>query len=164
MRYSGKHFVSPCLMVIAVGVIITAMKWPFKTALFPMIVSVFIFFGSLAEFLLNLFESNEILSKQETVDFQLSEDIDPALATRRTLLAFAWIISFFWLILLVSFPIAVPLMVFLFLKVQAKERWGISLLLTGLALFFFYGLFIWLLSIPFPAGWILEGLKRLGSG
>jgi inner membrane protein involved in colicin E2 resistance len=86
------------------------------------------------------------------------------LATRRTLLGFGWIIGFFLLILLFGFLIAVPLMVFLFLKVQAKERWGISLLLTGLALVFFYGLFIWLLSIPFPVGWILEGLKMPGLG
>ena len=164
MRFSGKHFVSPCLMVVAVGVMITAIKWPFKTALFPTIVSVFIFFGAMAEFLLNFFESKDIVTKQGAVDFQLSEDIDQALATRRTLLGFAWIIGFFLLILLFGFLIAVPLMVFLFLKVQAKERWGISLLLTGLALVFFYGLFIWLLSIPFSVGWILEGLKMLGLG
>jgi len=164
MRYSGEHFVSPCLMAMAVGVMITAMKWPFKTALFPMIVSVFIFFGAMAEFLLTFFGSKHIVTKQGAVDFQLSEDIDQALANRRTLLGFAWIIGFFLLILLFGFLIAVPLMVFLFLKVQAKERWGISLLLTGLALVFFYGLFIWLLSIPFPVGWILEGLKTPGLG
>jgi hypothetical protein len=162
MRYSGKHFVSPCLMAIAVGVIITAIKWPFKTALFPTIVGVFIFFGAMAEFLLNFFESKDIVTKQGAVDFQLSEDVDQALATRRTLLGFAWIIGFFLFILLFGFLIAVPLMVFLFLKVQAKERWGISLLLTGLALLFFYGLFIWLLNTPFSAGWILEGLKIPG--
>ena len=162
MRFSGRHFVSPCLMVIAVGVMITAMQWPFKTALFPTIVSLFIFFGAMAEFLLNFFESKDGVTKQGAVDFQLSEDIDQALATRRTLLGFAWIIGFFLLILLLGFLIAVPMMVFLFLKVQAKERWGTSLLLTGLAVVFFYSLFIRLLRIPFPAGWIFEGLKMPG--
>jgi hypothetical protein len=134
------------------------MQWPFKTALFPTMVSLFIFFGAMAEFLLNFFEGKDkdMVTKQDSVDFQLSEDIDRALATRRTLLGFGWIIGFFLLILLFGFLIAVPLMVFLFLKVQAKERWGISLLLTGLALVFFYGLFIWLLNIPFPYGWVLD--------
>ena len=98
------------------------------------------------------------------MDFQLSEDIDPALVTRRTLLSFAWIIGFFFLILFFGFIIAVPLMVFLFLKVQAKEKWGISLLLTGSAFVFFYGLFVWLLDTPFSEGWILGGLKMLGIG
>ena len=164
MRFSGRRIMSLCLMVIAVGVMITAVKWPFKTALFPLIVSIFLFFGAMAEFLLDLFENKGTASKQEAMDFQLSEDIDPALATRRTLLAFAWIIAFFLLILFFGFPIAVPLMVFLFLKVQAKERWGISLLLTGLALCFFLGLFVWLLKTPFSEGWIFEGLKILGIG
>jgi hypothetical protein len=50
------------------------------------------------------------------------------------------------------------------LKVQAKERWVISLLLTGLALFFFLGLFVWLLKTPFSEGWIFEVLKILGMG
>jgi hypothetical protein len=162
MKYRGKHLMNLCLMGIAVGVIITAMKWPFRTAFFPLMVSIFLFFGALADLLLNLFRSKEAATKQGVVDFQLSEDIDPALATRRTLLSFAWIIGFFFLILFFGFIIAVPLMVFLFLKVQAKEKWGISLLLTGLALVFFYGLFVWLLDTPFSEGWIYEGLKMLG--
>ena len=164
MRYSGKHLMSLCLMVIAVGVMITAMKWPFKTALFPVIVSIFLFFGAMADLLLNLFGKKEMASKQGATDFQLSEDIDPALATRRTLLAFAWIIGFFLLILFFGFLIAVPLMVFLFLKIQAREGWGVTLLLTGSALAFFFGLFVWLLDTPFSAGWIVEGLKMLGVG
>ena len=164
MKFSGKLLMSLCLMVIAVGVMITAMKWPFRTALFPMVVSVFLFLGAGADLLLNLFGSPEAISKQGTVDFQLSEDIDPATATRRTLTAFAWIIGFFLLILLLGFPVAVPVMVFFFLRVQAKEGWGISLLLAGFALIFFLGLFVWLLNIPFPAGWVFEGLKRLGLG
>jgi len=153
-----------CLMGIAVGVIITAMKWPFRTAFFPLMVSIFLFFGAMADLLLNLFGRKEAATKQGAVDFQLSKDIDPALATWRTLLAFVWIVGFFFFILLFGFLIAVPLMVFLFLKVQAKEKWGISLLLTGSALVFFYGLFVWLLDTPFSEGWIFQGLKMLGMG
>ena len=95
------------------------------------------------------------------MDFQLSDDIDPAIANRRTLLAFGWVLGFFLLILLFGFTFAVPLVVFLFLKVQARERWGISLFLTGSSLVFFFGLFVWLLNIPFAEGWIVEGLKSL---
>ncbi|OGP54239.1 MAG: hypothetical protein A2162_08860 [Deltaproteobacteria bacterium RBG_13_52_11b] len=164
MRYNAKHLMNLCLMAVGVGVVITATKWPFKTAFFPMIVGVFLFFGATADLLLNLFGSEKVTKKQGAVDFQLSEDIDPALATRRTLLAFAWVLGFFLLILFFGFTIAVPLLVFLFLKVQARERWGISLLLTGSSLVFFFGLFVWLLNIPFSEGWIVEGLKGLGTG
>jgi hypothetical protein len=164
MRYRAKHLMNLCCVVIAVGVIITAIEWPFKTAFFPLMVSIFLFFGAMADLLLDVFGSKEAATKQGPVDFQLSEDIDPAVATRRTLLAFAWIIGFFLLILLFGFTIAVPLLVLLFLKVQAKEGWGISLLLTGSSLVFFFGLFVWLINIPFSEGWIFEGLKMLGTG
>jgi hypothetical protein len=153
-----------CLMAIGVGVVIAAINWPFKTAFFPLMVSIFLFFGAMADLLLDVFGSKEAATKQGPVDFQLSEDIDPAVATRRTLVAFAWIMGFFILILFFGFTIAVPLLVFLFLKVQAKERWGISLLLTGSSLVFFFGLFVWLINIPFSEGWIFEGLKMLGTG
>ena len=52
------------LMTIAVGVVITAIKWPFKTAFFPVIVGVFLFFGATADLLLNLFGSEK--GSQET--------------------------------------------------------------------------------------------------
>ena len=149
------------LMAIAVGVVITAIKWPFKTAFFPVIVGVFLFFGAAAELLLNLFGKEKGSKKQEAMDFQLSDDIDPALANRRTLLAFGWVLGFFLLILLFGFTLAVPLLVFLFLKVQAREKWGLSLFLTASSLVFFFGLFVWMLNIPFEEGWIVEGLKSL---
>jgi hypothetical protein len=164
VKFSGKLVMSFSMIVIAVGVIITAAKWPFKTALFPMVVSIFLLFGASADFLLNVFGSKAGASKERTMDFQLSEDIDSAVATRRTLVAFSWIIGFFLLILLFGFLISVPAVVLLFLKFQAKERWGISLALAGLALGFFYILFIRLLDIPFSPGWAFEGLKMLGVG
>lgn len=163
MKFKAKHLMNLCCVAIGVGVVITAINWPFKTAFFPSLVGIFLFFGAMADFLLDVFGSKEAATKQGPVDFQLSEDIDPAVATRRTLISFAWIIGFFLLILLFGFTLAVPLLVFLFLKVQARERWGISLFLTGSSLVFFFGLFVWLLNIPFAEGWIVEGLKSLGT-
>jgi hypothetical protein len=164
VKFSAKHLMNLSLMAIAVGVVITAVKWPFKTAFFPVMIGVFLFFGATADLLLSLFGKEEASQKQAAVDFSLSEDVDPAVATRRTLIAFAWVLGFFVLIILVGFTLAVPLLVFLFLKVQAREKWGITLFLTGSSLIFFFGLFVWMLNIPFTEGWIIEGLKGLWTG
>jgi hypothetical protein len=161
MKFKAKHLMNLCCVAIGAGVIITATSWPFKTAFFPSLVGIFLFFGGMADLLLDVFGSKEAGAKQGPVDFQLSDDIDPAVATRRTLLAFGWVLGFFLLILLFGFTLSVPLLVFLFLKIQAREKWGISLFLTGSSLVFFFGLFVWLLNIPFSEGWILEGLKML---
>lgn len=164
MKFSAKHLMNITLMAIAVGVVVTAIKWPFKTAFFPVIIGVFLFFGATADLLLSLFGKKEGSKKEAAVDFQLSEDIDPAVATRRTLVAFAWVLGFFVLILFVGFTLSVPLLVFLFLKFQAREKWGITLFLTVSSLIFFFGLFVWMLNIPFAEGWIIEGLKGLWTG
>jgi len=164
VKFSGKNLVNLSLMAIAVWVVVTAVKWPFKTAFFPVLIGIFLFFGGAADLLLSLLGKDKAGKKQAAVDFQLSEDVDPAVATRRTLIAFAWVLGFFVLILLVGFTLAVPLLVFLFLKFQAREKWGITLFLTASSLIFFFGLFVWMLNIPFEEGWVIEGLKGLFPG
>ncbi len=161
MRFSGKTLMCLFMMVIAVGAVITALQWKFATALFPVIIGIFVFIIATAGSLMTLFgrEENEI--KHAAVDFELSQDSDQALAIRRTLLIFVWVIGFFLLILFFGFLVAVPLFVFLYLKLQGREGWGISLILMGLSLVFFYGLFVWLLHIPFLEGWVLKGLRML---
>ena len=163
MKVSSKNLMNLSLMAIAVWVVVTAVKWPFKTAFFPVLIGIFLFVGGTADLLLSLFGKEKAGKKQAAVDFQLSEDVDPKVATRRTLLAFAWVLGFFVLILLVGFTLSVPLLVFLFLKFQAREKWGITFFLTASSLVFFFGLFVWMLNIPFADGWIIEGLKGLSS-
>ena len=111
---------------------------------------------------MSLFEKEGVGAKHSAIDFKLSEDIDQTLAIRRTLLAFAWIIGFFLMILFFGFHLAVPLYVFLYLKLQGKEGWGISLPLMISAWVFFYGVFVWLLDTPFQEGWIFKGLRTIG--
>jgi hypothetical protein len=92
------------------------------------------------------------------VDFTFTRGVDPALARRRTLLIFSWILGFFAGIWLFGFKTAVPAFVFLYLKFQSREEWGLSLALTGAAWLVFWGLFIRLLGLPFPEGAILSWL------
>lgn len=89
------------------------------------------------------------------VDFSFTKGIDPVLARRRAINIFSWIFAFFLGIWLFGFAIAIPAFVFLYLKVQSAEGWGLSLALTGGAWFMFWGLFDWLLRLPFPEGQLL---------
>jgi hypothetical protein len=151
-----------CLIAISVGVIITALNWPLKTALFPVIIGIPVTFMALIDLFLNLFGRDRGVEKQAAFDFKLSEDVDQALAIRRTWFAFAWIMAFFLMILIFGFHLAVPLYVLLYLKIKGRERWGISLLLMASAWVLFYGLFVWLLDTPFHEGWIFKGLRAIG--
>jgi hypothetical protein len=58
----------------------------------------------------------------------------------------------------------VPLVVFLYLKVQSKERWPLSIALSAGAWLFFYGLFDRLLHLPFPDGVLIAWLNDFLGG
>jgi hypothetical protein len=86
------------------------------------------------------------------MDFQFSKDTEPVLARKRTIVMFSWLLGFFFGVWLLGFPIAIPLMMFAYFKFQGQEPWRLSIMLTVIAWFFFYGLFVRLLNLPFPDG------------
>ena len=88
------------------------------------------------------------------VDFQFTQTIEPALARKRAITMFAWLLGFFLLVWLLGFEYGIPLMVFGYLKLQSNESWILSITLTVLAFVFFWILFVKLLTLPFPQGLI----------
>ena len=78
------------------------------------------------------------------------------LAQRRTLVMLGWLALFFVMIWLLGFIAAAPVMTFLYLKVGAREKWGTSIALALLSWLFFYGLFVWAIQLPFPAGALFD--------
>jgi ABC-type sugar transport system permease subunit len=167
IKFSGEHIMTLCFAVISVGVIVSALRWPFKTALFPVIIGSCALILSLAELSMSVYETTGGRTKkkgQEAMDFKLSEDIPPAVAKRRTWTAFGWIIGFFFLIVLFGFIIGIPLYVFLYIKFHGREKWLISILMTVGSWFFFWGLFIWLLDTPMPEGLVFRALHAIGIG
>jgi hypothetical protein len=135
-----------------------SMDWPFRTALFPRVIGVPLLLLALIEMALSAF-GTEKEREGHAVDFELTTDIDPLVARRRTLTIIAWILGFFVLILLVGFPLGVPVFVFLYLKLAGKEGWGMTFVLTVISWLLMKGLFDRLLHLPFPQGWIFSLLE-----
>jgi len=153
---------SLALMIVSAWAIITAKAWPWKAALFPIVIGIPVLCLAGVEFLLSLVGSQSKL-KGQFMDFQLSEHLPKEVIRKRTLKILSWIFGFFFVIMLVGFPIAVPLFVFLYLKIEGREGWMLSSVLTLMAWGFFYGLFTRLLNLPFPDGSIVEWIRRLGG-
>ena len=156
MKVNGRVLMSLSVAVVGMIVVIMALRWPFKTALFPVIIAIPVTLMAAAELVMGL--QGRKKSEKGGVDFKLSEDVDPKVAMQRTLVTFAWIVGFFLLIVLLGFPIAVLLFLLLNLKLQAREGWPLTLILTAATTVFFYGLFIRLLDINFYEGVILRAL------
>jgi hypothetical protein len=144
------------IMVLAGSGTLAALAWPWKAKLFPLVIGIPLFCLAAAEALWTLFGRQP--ERQGASDFQLSTDQAPQVARRRTVIAAAWAIGFFLLIVLLGFQIAVPVMVFAYLKLQGKEGWIFTIVFTAAVSGLFYGLFDLLLHLPFPPGLLLEWL------
>ena len=138
------------IMLVSGYGIVTAWAWPTKAALFPLAIGIPLFCMAAAEALWVLF--GRAGSTDEVRDFQLSLGKG---SMRRTAIAIGWILAFFAAIVLLGFPIAVPLFVLLYLKVQGKESWALTIVFSLAIWAVFYGLFDRLLHLPFHTGWLL---------
>ena len=143
------------IMLLAAWAVISALAWPWKAALFPLAIGLPLFCLAAAEVLWVILRPR---ARTETKDFQLSDDLPTDVTLRRTALALGWIAGFFAAIVLLGFPVAVPAFMFLYLKLQGKESWAMSTVVTLAVWAVFYGLFDRLLHLPFPDGWILTWL------
>ena len=150
MHRAASIGLSLLIMLVAGYAVFAATAWPWKAALFPLAIGIPLFCLAAAELLWSVFGH----ARAEALEG------DPELegATRRMLLAVAWMVGFLAAIVLLGFPIAVPLFLLLYLRLQGGEGWIISIVITAIAWAVFYGLFDALLHLPFPAGWLLSWL------
>lgn len=153
MLRKGRALLSLGVMGLAAWGIVQSLRWPLTAALFPLVISVPLFLLAAVELGLALF-GGEAPADDSAVDLVLSEDVEPRLARQRTLVTFAWIAAFFALIVLAGFLVAIPAFVLLYLRLQAKESWRLSVALAAVAWGFIYGVFVRLLHIPFLEGWL----------
>ena len=163
MKLAGKHYMSLGLMAVTAYIVLTARQWPLKTALFPLVIGIPVFFMAFAVFLIDLFDKGEEKgADSQHLDFKLSQSEDQGLTNKRTVEIFLWIFGFFVLIQLVGFSWSVPLFFIGYMRFKSNESWKLTIILSAVAWVFFYGLFIWLLDTPFMDGWIVDGLRALG--
>lgn len=144
------------IMAVSGYGVIAAWAWPWKAALFPLTIGIPVFVLAAVEVLWVLLGTTQ---RAETKDFQFSQELPDREVLKRSAVAGAWIAGLFAAIVLFGFPIAVPLFVFLYLKLQGKEGWILCVVFTAAVWVFFYGLFDRLLHLPFPAGWALTWLS-----
>jgi hypothetical protein len=139
---------SVAVLLVSGYAVFAATGWPWKAALFPLAVGIPLFCLAATELLWAFFGAPE---KRDSMELALSTDRG---ARRRAALAAGWMLAFFAAIVLLGFMTAVPLFLFLYLKVQAREGWAMSIGLTAGVFAAFYGLFDALLHLPFPAGFL----------
>jgi hypothetical protein len=136
-----------------------AQDWRMQARLYPYAIGIPMLILAIVQVILDLKGHKAKASADATpMDFQFTKDIDPVTARKRTFIMFGWLVGLFFAIWLLGFPIAITLMMFTYLKFQGRESWGLSIALTVIAWFCFWGLFVKLLHLPFPDGLVVTWL------
>jgi len=157
----------PIFALFFVGVFIYVLRETFyeirpmeeRAALFPIVIGIPTLALALLAFGQELYGS--IRGEARPSDLPQT-DLGPAVVGRRTISIIAWTLGFFLAIWLLGFNIAVPIATFLYLKVAGRERWPITIILSSLAWLFFYGMFDYVLHLPFPEGELFIWLNPPG--
>jgi hypothetical protein len=143
MRASGAAVFSAALAAAAAYAVFTALRWPPKAALFPLVMGIPLLVLALVQLVIELREP------------QRAEG--PPGTARTALAILAWMAGFIALVLLIGFPLAVPLLIFAYLRIAGRESWLLSIALAVAAWGIFHLLFEKLLHFPFEAGLLIGG-------
>lgn len=151
MRSRGHVVFSLFLIVVGSYVIYAASRWSFKTGFFPLAVVIPLIILAVAHLLLVIFGPPE-KTGGPAVEAEFANEVPPEVARRRAIAVFSWIAGFILLVLLVGFPVAVPVFVLFFLRLQSGVGWLQSVGLTAVAWGFFYVLFERVVRLQFEDG------------
>jgi heme/copper-type cytochrome/quinol oxidase subunit 4 len=153
MKFKPQLVLSILLVVFFSIFVYTAKDWRMQARLYPWAIGIPMLILALIQVVLDL-RGFEPAKKHDDapVDVQFAARADPVVARRRTLNIYSWIVGYIIAIWLIGFSYSVPLVVFLYLKVQSRESWPLSIILTTGAWLCFWGLFDRLLHLPFPDG------------
>ncbi len=141
------------ILLFFVYLVWEANEWKLQARLYPWVIGIPMVVLAVIHLAMDLKGSfQEKFSDAVPVDFQFAKGIDPLLTRWRTISSFSWILGFLAGIWLVGFSISIPVVVFFYLKMQAREGWVLSGVLTSVCWLIYWGLFERILRLPFPEG------------
>jgi hypothetical protein len=155
LKFRASALFSLVVLIFFCVFVYEAKEWRMQARLYPFVIGIPMLIFAIVQFVLDLkgVKAKESATDGSPMDFQFQQtDIPDDVVRKRTITMFAWMFGFFAMIWLVGYVIAIPLMVFCYLKFQSNESWVLSTTLTVIAFVFFYFLFVRLLNLPFPDG------------
>ena len=153
-RFWDALFTSFIIVVIALA-LWQSRNFGYRAGLFPWTIGFPLLALAIAQLCLELTGKAK---RTVTREGETAEERSADVVLRRTTSIVSWILGVLLLIWLLGFNLAVPVTMLLYLKLTGQEKWPITVIFTFVTWAFFYGLFVYSLNIPFPAGRIFEWL------
>ena len=161
------------LMVLAVIVfgVVTASEWQIQARLFPWVIGIPALFMCVSQLIADLFRRRRADQTEDLrgmMDLPVDRSVPTSTVVRRAVNTLVWILGLFGGIWLVGFIISIPLFVLLYLKVQARESFKVSLVASGALALLITVVFHLVLNVPWiegvfpqPETWILGIVESL---
>ncbi|MEW6671936.1 MAG: tripartite tricarboxylate transporter permease [Thermodesulfobacteriota bacterium] len=146
LRWKASTLFTLFLIAMIIWALWQSRRFDFRSGLFPWAIG----FPVLVLFLVQLLR--DLTLKEPEKSDEDKKELSDDETKRRTRAIFFWIFGYFTAIWLFGFSVGVPLSTFLHLKIGAREKWSLSLILTACAWGLIYGIFDRILHVPFPEG------------
>lgn len=149
-------------LIFAFGVF-TAREWQIQARLFPWAVGIPALVLCVIQLFSDLFIRRETSGSDEAIGFMdlpVDRSVPLSIVFSRAVNTFGWVIGLFVTIWLIGFVISVPLFVFLYLVLQAREKLWVGFVYSVVMLAFIIGVFHLILSVPWPEG-VFPQLEQL---
>lgn len=153
LNFNWKTLFSLFIVTMFIFALWESRHFNFRTGLFPWFIGFPALALAITQFVRDLVVKEEKRGYDHLVE--AGPDLPIDVVNRRTASIFGWILGYFVTTWLFGFVIGIPLCTFIQLKMGYRERWPISLILTAFTWVFIYGLFKFLLHVPFPPGLLL---------
>lgn len=143
------------VMLVLAGALITSREWSFATRLFPWVIAIPALCLCAIQFLTELYRAHRPVTDEDVsgvMDLPVDKGVPLKLVVLRAANIFSWVFGLFVAVFVIGFVLSAPMFVWLYLTFQAREKWWISLLWTGLTMVFLLGLFHYTLRVPWPHG------------
>ena len=153
MRFQPRMFFTLFAVAVFSYVVFAARNWPLGARLLPWAIGIPLVVLSLVQLGVEFYRSSRTTDQGKdsyTADLQVDWEVDTVVVARKASSYFGWLVGLALAIWLTGFFLSVPLFTFLYLKLQAREGWILSLVLTAAILIFLIGLFDQILHVAWP--------------
>ena len=158
------HFGAPALFTLTIIALLAIALWQsrnfgYRAGLFPWVIGTPTLLLAIAQLGRDFYGKKKKAGDSLAESVETHIEVEPAVARQRTISIIGWTVGFFLAIWLLGFSYAVPLMIFLYLKLAGKEGWAMTIAVTFFSWLFYWSLFEKLLNVPFPDGLLFELIR-----
>jgi len=157
--HASKKLIPHVAVIVAIGIgLLLTWDWPYETALFPRVGCIVVLGVAIISLVSELVRGRG--DEAEHGDAWVSSQLSGDRSLKRAGVVFGWLIVFLIGVWALGYEFAAVIFVFLFMKINGKQGWRISILFTVFSFAFLFSVFRLLLNVVWPHGalWGILGL------